>query len=231
MRVGCLLSPPTLPFRASPGHGSIIRTGLQPPANPAASPSSSRGPQFQTRPLRQAAGQDRAAQPARRPGAGMGLYRPGSSRPPWSRAPLAPVGPLPTPRCQASGALAPRNQPRPPEGSRAREGRVRPRRGRPPGYLRRRAGPASLGRAPPPAALGLSPHATRAIGPAPSLPWPAVLRRSVCPPVGDFPRAPGEDEGQSGRPARLCTGNFRLPGAAASNNSPVEWATARARCA
>ena len=103
---------------------------------------------------------------------------------------------------------------------RGEEGRVWPRPGGPPGYLRRRAGPASLGWAPPPAALGLPPHATRAIGPALSLPWPAVLRRAFCPPVSDSPTAPGDDEGPSGRPAGICSGNFRLPGAAASNNSP-----------
>lgn len=101
------------------------------------------------------------------------------------------------------------------------KGRVRQRRGGPSGYLRRRAGPASLGRAPPPppAALGLPPHATRAIVPALLLPRPAVLGRLISPPVSDSPRAPGDDEGRSGRPAGLCSGNFRLPGAAASNNS------------
>lgn len=110
---------------------------------------------------------------------------------------------------------------RPGTARRGGEGRVRPRRGGPPGYLRRRAGPASLGRAPPPpAALGLPPHATCDIGRAFSLPRPAVLRRSVRPPVSDSPRAPGDDEGRSGRQARLCSGNFRLPGTAASNNSP-----------
>lgn len=110
---------------------------------------------------------------------------------------------------------------RPGTSRRGGEGRVRPRRGGPPGYLRRRAGPASLGRGPPPpAALGLPPHATCAIGPAFSLPLPAVLRQLVRPPVSDSPRAPGDDEGRSGRPAGLYSGNFRLPGAAASNNSP-----------
>lgn len=93
--------------------------------------------------------------------------------------------------------------------------------GGPPGYLRRRAGPASLGRAPPPpAALGFPPHATCAIGPAFSLPLPAVLGQLVRPPVSDSPTAPGDDEGRSGRPAGLYSGNFRLPGAVASNNSP-----------
>ena len=101
------------------------------------------------------------------------------------------------------------------------DGRVRQRRGGPLGYLRRRAGPALLGRVPPPrAALGLPPHATCGIGPVSSLPQPTALRRAVRPPVSDSPGAPGDDEGRSGRPAELCSVNFRLLGAAASNNSP-----------
>lgn len=112
-------------------------------------------------------------------------------------------------------------QGRPGTARRGEEGRVRPRPRGPPGYLRRRAGPASLGRAPPPpAAVGLPPHATCDIGRAFSLPQPAVLRRSVRPPVSDSPRALGDDEGRSGRQVRRCSGNFRLPGTAASNNSP-----------
>ncbi|KAK2109977.1 hypothetical protein P7K49_009723 [Saguinus oedipus] len=95
-----------------------------------------------------------------------------------------------TPRVEKQASTIPR---RPGEEERKGEGRVRPRRGRLPSYLRLRAGPASLGRAPPPppppAALGLPPHATCAIGPAPSLPWPAVLRRSVVHPSATASRA------------------------------------------